>query len=451
MSAPVENTKADPKEAQEIPEVPAEEVKVAKQPVLTPAPVPTSSPWKAVPSATSAQTANSSRKWPSTQEAVEKLEKREKQAPSAPVLKSTGKEKWVPMKASIVVSGSKKLGSGGYNGANAAAKKQAGKKSRKNGPSNVKPRKQMQPHPVKDEKELKDEPAQSSGEAEDAAAVTQNPSESSDAVAAAPQAPESGFGDSTKKNGFHRRPHDSNQNGNYPRRRYQQGTPKDGNGPFKSNQPYSSFPQKPNSASFRQHNPHRTYNPGYRHKYQPRQSPGSFYGPQPPHPFVAVNNVARQIEYYFSAENLAKDNYLRSQFTEDGFAPLSLIAKFYRMVNLSFGGDETLILGALREIVANETATVDVAEVQEDSERNIGKFYVRSKNWEQWILKPEEEAENEADDQITQKDTKQRIILKDDALDAFKIEPPVFEAPQSSDKPQPDSEPVTEAESETEP
>lgn len=451
MSAPVENTKDDIKEAQQVPEVPAEEVKAAKQPVLTPAPVPTSSPWKAVPSATAAQTASSSRKWPSAQEAVEKLERREKQAPGAPVLKSTRKEKWVPMKASIVVSGSKKLGGGGYNGANVAAKKQAGKKSRKNGPSTAKPRKQVQPQPVKDERELKDESTQSSNEADEATVASKDASEPSDAAAVASQAPESAFGDSSKKNGFHRRPHDSNQNGNYPRRRYHQGAPKEGHGPFKSNQPYSSFPQKPNSAPFRQHNPNRSYNPGYRHKYQPRHSSGAFYGPQPPHPFVAVNNVARQIEYYFSAENLAKDNYLRSQFTEDGFAPLSLIAKFYRMVNLSFGGDETLILGALREIVANDTATVDVAEVQEETERNVSKFYVRSKNWEQWISKPEDEAENKADDQSTQKDTKQKIILKGDVLDAFKIEPPVFEAPQANDEPQPNAEPTTGTESEAEP
>ena len=36
--------------------------------------------------------------------------------------------------------------------------------------------------------------------------------------------------------------------------------------------------------------------------------------------------------------------------------------RFYRVVNMSFGGDANLVLAALREIVANESATVNVAE-----------------------------------------------------------------------------------------
>lgn len=85
-----------------------------------------------------------------------------------------------------------------------------------------------------------------------------------------------------------------------------------------------------------------------------------FYPVQPV--LMAINNIARQIEYYFSEENLTVDNYLRSKLSKDGFAPLSLISKFYRVVNMSFGGDTNLILAALREIVANEAATVNVAE-----------------------------------------------------------------------------------------
>lgn len=64
---------------------------------------------------------------------------------------------------------------------------------------------------------------------------------------------------------------------------------------------------------------------------------------------------------------------------------------------MSFGGDTNLILAALREIVANETATVNVAEgslatkeaenvtdeVNESSP--LDKYFIRSKSWSNWL------------------------------------------------------------------
>lgn len=154
---------------------------------------------------------------------------------------------------------------------------------------------------------------------------------------------------------------------------------------------------------------------------------------------MAINNIARQIEYYFSEENLTVDNYLRSKLSKDGFAPLSLIAKFYRVVNMSFGGDANLVLAALREIVANESATVNVAEgslvtketdtVAETDEVEeaspLDRYFVRSKNWSNWLpetVETEVNIENE---------------LVGDALDEFMLSLPTA--------PQQEEEPITES------
>ncbi|XP_077135239.1 la-related protein 1B isoform X2 [Ranitomeya variabilis] len=56
--------------------------------------------------------------------------------------------------------------------------------------------------------------------------------------------------------------------------------------------------------------------------------------------------LKRQIEYYFSSENLEKDFYLRRKMDSQGFLPLSLVAGFYRVQTLTT--DITLICEALK-------------------------------------------------------------------------------------------------------
>lgn len=163
---------------------------------------------------------------------------------------------------------------------------------------------------------------------------------------------------------------------------------------------------------------------------------------------MAINNVAAQIEYYFSDENLSKDSYLLSKMSQDGFAPLSLIGQFYRLVNMSFRADPVIILAALREIVRNESATVEIvrgtsnvsylafkdmkksteeaeSEVEETKENPLNPFFIRSKNWSNWIAIPEnaekfQKAQNEA--QAEQKVTIDvESVLSGDVLDNFMI------------------------------
>ncbi|KAI0990293.1 hypothetical protein GJ496_004358 [Pomphorhynchus laevis] len=50
-----------------------------------------------------------------------------------------------------------------------------------------------------------------------------------------------------------------------------------------------------------------------------------------PLPQDLIDKICRQVEYYFSDENLAKDSYLNERLDENGRADLGLISTFYRM------------------------------------------------------------------------------------------------------------------------
>ena len=270
----------------------------------------------------------------------------------------------------------------------------------------------------------------------------------------------------SKSGSFQRRRFHNNGNGN--------GTDSaNGNGNVNSTfRPphFAPFQQRAGFTPFQNRQP-RHFNQNYRPRTYQRHhlSTVPFYPSPPPYPFIAVTNIARQIEYYFSIENLAKDTYLRSKFTSEGYVPLSAISKFYRIVNMSLGGDESLILGALREIVANEQATVDVAlgpvasveeenrddEQAQDSpedqkagkeggeekegekkqahetqqeESVLDRYYIRAKEWEQWVLEDAQPVEIVVE----------KILLGSD-LDEHKVEPPVFE-PQTEQEQNPVSE-----------
>ncbi|GMI97014.1 La related protein 1a [Hibiscus trionum] len=118
--------------------------------------------------------------------------------------------------------------------------------------------------------------------------------------------------------------------------------------------------------------------------YVPIAPPGSIRGPHPPH-FVPypINqetnvlppemvtlraNIVKQIEYYFSDENLLHDNYLISLMDDEGWVPISTIADFKRVKRMST--DIQFILDVLQS-----SSTV---EVQGDKIR-------RRDEWSKWI------------------------------------------------------------------
>ncbi|KAK6246928.1 hypothetical protein QUC31_018493 [Theobroma cacao] len=118
--------------------------------------------------------------------------------------------------------------------------------------------------------------------------------------------------------------------------------------------------------------------------YMPIPPPGSIRGPHPPrfvpypiNPGTAMYppetatlraNIVKQIEYYFSDENLQTDHYLISLMDDQGWVPISAIADFKRVKRMST--DIKFILDALLS-----SSTV---EVQGDKIR-------RRDEWSKWI------------------------------------------------------------------
>ncbi|KAJ0979096.1 hypothetical protein J5N97_014570 [Dioscorea zingiberensis] len=102
--------------------------------------------------------------------------------------------------------------------------------------------------------------------------------------------------------------------------------------------------------------------------------------PPPSHPILNPEelalrtNIVKQIEYYFSDENLRKDHYLLSLLDEHGWVSILKIADFNRVKKMTT--DIPLILDALRNS--------DSIEVQDESIR-------RRNDWAKWIspLRPD--------------------------------------------------------------
>ncbi|CAO1444305.1 unnamed protein product [Diamesa hyperborea] len=79
---------------------------------------------------------------------------------------------------------------------------------------------------------------------------------------------------------------------------------------------------------------------------------GTFYfDGQPAFMLDSVNNVKesikKQIEYYFSENNLNRDFFLRRKMDDEGYLPITLIASFHRVQALSV--DLPLVLTAIKE------------------------------------------------------------------------------------------------------
>mmetsp|Transcript_24821 Transcript_24821/g.28329 ORF Transcript_24821/g.28329 Transcript_24821/m.28329 type:complete len:445 (+) Transcript_24821:369-1703(+) len=80
--------------------------------------------------------------------------------------------------------------------------------------------------------------------------------------------------------------------------------------------------------------------------------------------------LLQQIEYYFSANNLNKDTYLRGQMDEEGYVPIDIIANFRRVRDLT--KDRSVI----EELLKRSTAL----EVVENKIRG-------KENWKEWLAK----------------------------------------------------------------
>lgn len=76
---------------------------------------------------------------------------------------------------------------------------------------------------------------------------------------------------------------------------------------------------------------------------------------------VVIPQVASQIEYYFSHENLKKDVFLISQMSKEGFARLELISNFYRVRNMTHNGNVIWVLLAIRYAINRQDPAIQIA------------------------------------------------------------------------------------------
>ncbi|KAM7259018.1 hypothetical protein ACFE04_014759 [Oxalis oulophora] len=102
------------------------------------------------------------------------------------------------------------------------------------------------------------------------------------------------------------------------------------------------------------------------------------------------DSIVKQIEYYFCDENLKDDHYLISLMDDHGWVPISSIANFRRVKNIS--GDVNFIIKCLQ--------TSNSLEVKGEN--------VRSQNWRMWIA---QSIHDEDDQMIVNEHDVQRLVI----------------------------------------
>jgi la-related protein 1 len=111
--------------------------------------------------------------------------------------------------------------------------------------------------------------------------------------------------------------------------------------------------------------------------------PGAAPMAAPPPPVLSpaqrselVSQVYKQMEYYFSMENLLKDVHLRKHMTDEGWVPISLVAGFKKMQNMTM--DMNIVMEAITSTQFFET----------NAPNNT---HLRIRNdWQRWILAPQQ-------------------------------------------------------------
>lgn len=92
----------------------------------------------------------------------------------------------------------------------------------------------------------------------------------------------------------------------------------------------------------------------------------SAQNPQMPVPMAAGTNMKehlmRQIEYYFSDDNLARDLFMRRNMDAEGYLPVQMIASFNRIRNMGVGWED--VLQAVRDS--------DLLELDESTSLTLG-------------------------------------------------------------------------------
>ncbi|KAG7705959.1 hypothetical protein KL950_003535 [Ogataea haglerorum] len=392
------------KEPENKPE-PAKEDAEPKKAKLAPAPLPATNVWGATPTVIPP-------KIPS--EPILLPETTSENAPSV-AKAASGKEKWVPLKASVVIasnkptskgSGKKKNKKKNFKDGEAKENKDAKKSAKKNG--EVREIDTNEGSSSESNTPKPDQPPTTEELAEPAV-------ESYDMKSAESQQKQSKT--NGNGNGFSGRQYRTNYNNHSRRYSGQNGGQSGQKG--KTSSPTSQLPYVPyNSRSYNgQNNRHHHSRPTYQHSQyfipqQPYYTPIPYipypaapapYAPviaQQPQPIAMppqdsnmrdamLQTLAKQIDYYFSTQNLVKDIFLRKHMNDDGFLPLPVLAGFYRVSALSYG-DYNLVVESLPHCLNLEYGVI---------EKEDGTLYkVRAKtNPTFWVLPADQRLEQGLD------------------------------------------------------
>uniref|UniRef100_A0A0D6QXI2 HTH La-type RNA-binding domain-containing protein n=1 Tax=Araucaria cunninghamii TaxID=56994 RepID=A0A0D6QXI2_ARACU len=145
------------------------------------------------------------------------------------------------------------------------------------------------------------------------------------------------------------------------------------------------------------------YVPATAHSAHPEPIRGAPYFTQHPPPSVIMPGpdlrlrVLRQIEYYFSVENICRDYYLRSHMDAEGWVPISVIANFNRVRSMTT--NILFILDVLRGS--------NVVEVQNDKIRKRG-------DWSKYIPRqgPSKNSQDQQDNSNANNDQNSNVTTR---------------------------------------
>ncbi|KAG7892766.1 hypothetical protein KL925_000940 [Ogataea polymorpha] len=347
------------------PENKPEPAKVEAEPKkakLAPAPLPATNVWGATPTAVPP-------KIPS--EPIVIPETTSENGPSV-AKAASGKEKWVPLKASVVIASNKPISKGSgkkknkkknFRDGEAKENKDARKSAKKNG--EVREIDTNEGSSSESNTPKPDQPSTIEQHAESAI-------ESNDIKSAEPQ--QKHFKTNGNGNSFSGRQYRTNYNNHSRRYSGQNGSQNGQNG--KSSSPVGQLPYAPyNNRSYNgQNNRNHHSRPSFQQSQyfipqQPYYTPIPYIPypaalapfapviPQQPQPIAVppqdsnmrdamLQTLAKQIDYYFSTQNLVKDIFLRKHMNDDGYLPLPVLAGFYRVSALSYG-DYNLVVESL--------------------------------------------------------------------------------------------------------
>ena len=125
-----------------------------------------------------------------------------------------------------------------------------------------------------------------------------------------------------------------------------------------------------------------------------------------------VNKIQKQLEYYFSVENLSQDEFLREAMDKEGWVSIDTLLGFNRMK----------VLGATKELVAEAAFHSQIIEIEAKEQNKIR----MSKYWKQYVAKRKERSRDKK--KSKRKSSSRALREKEKQLDAAEVNEQTIDA-----------------------